>query len=305
MRGTVEEASKKIEPGIMTYLLMMLPVVFWGISFTSTKVVLTELPPVSIAFFRQFIALVPLLSWIFVTKTSLKIKPHDIFVLAGSCFFGIVLYFVFENTGLLYTNASSAAMIVSAVPIFTLVSEAVFFRMRISLKTVICILISIFGVYLVISANGKLDFSSSTFLGNILILAAMISWVIYTLLSRGLGDRYVSLVITFYQTALSSILFIPFVIPEIERWKPLTPVPLLNLIYLSVFCSAISYFAFLYAVKRLGPTVSSAFLNLVPVVAVITGFMVLGERLWLLQYAGMGLIMYSLFTLNRKSKDRT
>ncbi|NJD02393.1 MAG: DMT family transporter [Ruminiclostridium sp.] len=283
----------------MTYAFVILPVIFWGISFISTKVVLQEIPPVSIAFFRQLIALIPLIIWVLATKTSLCIKPRDLLLLAGSCFFGIVLYFIFENNGLLLTTASSAAMIVSAVPIFTLVSEALLFKMKVNLKIILCILTSIAGVYLVISVNGKLDFSSATFLGNLLIMGAMISWVIFTILSRRLGNRYVSLVITTYQAALSSILFIPFIIPEIQSWKPVTPVPLLNLIYLGVFCSALSYFSFLYAVKRLGPTVSSAFLNLIPVVAVITGFLILGEKLALIQYFGMALIMLSLFKLGR------
>ena len=298
--GSGENTNKKTDKSkLISYALVMLPVIFWGISFISTKVVLQEIPPVSIAFFRQFIALVPLIIWVLATKTSLRIKPRDLLLLAGSCFFGIVLYFVFENNGLMLTTASSASMIVAAVPIFTLISEALLFKMKVNLKIILCVLISIAGVYLVISVNGKLDFSSSTFLGNMLIMGAMISWVIYTILSRRLGNRYVSLVITIYQTAISSILFIPFIIPEIQSWKPVTLVPLLNLIYLGVFCSAISYFSFLYAIKRLGPTVSSAFLNLIPVVAVITGFLVLGERLTLIQYFGMALIMLSLFKLSR------
>lgn len=296
---SIDNIDKKADSRRFTsYVLVLLPVIFWGISFISTKVVLREIPPVSIAFFRQFIALAPLLIWVLATRTSLRIKPRDLLLLAGSCFFGIVLYFVFENNGLRLTAASSASMIVAAVPVFTLITEALFFKMKINLKIILCIIVSIIGVYLVISVNGKLDFSSAAFLGNVLILGAMISWVIYTLLSRKLGDSYASLVITIYQTAISSLLFIPFVIPEIKSWRPVTLIPLLNLIYLGVFCSAISYFSFLYAIKRLGPTISSAFLNLIPVVSVITGFLVLDERLSAIQYIGMVLILLSLFKLS-------
>lgn len=287
----------------VSVLLMLLPVIFWGMSFISTKVVLEEIEPVSIAFFRQFIALVPLAIWNIYTKASLKIKLKDLLLLAGSCFFGIVLYFVFENNGIKHTTASSASMIVSAVPIFTLISEALFFKAKVSAKAVGCIVLSILGVYLVISVNGKLDFSSSTFLGNMLVMGAMVSWVIYTILSRSLSSKYTSLQITFYQTLLSSGLFIPFVIPEIGSWKStISTVTWLNLLYLGVFCSALSYFAFLYAMKRLGPTVSSAFLNLIPVVSVIAGYVLLGERLSVIQFAGMTFIMISLFAINKQQK---
>lgn len=302
--GESKGIEKKENNGaLVSYVLVLLPVIFWGISFISTKVVLREIPPVSIALFRQFIALVPLLAWALISRTSLRVKPRDLLLMAGSSFFGIVLYFVFENNGLLLTTASSASMIVASVPIFTLITEAIFFKMRISGKIVLCIVTSIAGVYLVISVNGKLDFSSSAFIGNLLVIGAMISWVIYTILSRKLGNSYDGLVITIYQTALSSVLFIPFVLPEIGGWRQVTLVPLLNLIYLGVFCSAVSYFSFLYAIKRLGPTVSSAFLNLIPVVSVITGFLALGERPSIIQYIGMALILLSLFKLSRDQQN--
>lgn len=287
----------------LSYLFVLLPVFLWGISFISTKVVLREMPPVSIAFFRQLIALLPLIGWALTTRTSFRIKPLDLLLLAGSCFFGIVLYFVFENNGLKYTTASSASMIVAAVPVFTLISETLFFKIKATLRMVFCIAVSIVGVYFVISINGRLDFSSKTFLGNLLMIGAMASWVIYTIMSRSLGSKYSSLVITMYQTALSSVLFIPFILPEISRWRPVSTVALLNLIYLGVFCSAISYFSFLYAMKKLGNTVSSAFLNLIPVVSVASGFLILDERLFPIQYFGMVLILLSLFLLSRKPAE--
>ena len=52
-------------------------------------------------------------------------------LVAVSGLFGIVLYFVFENNGIRYTTASNASMIVAAVPIFTLFTEALFFKLRI------------------------------------------------------------------------------------------------------------------------------------------------------------------------------
>jgi drug/metabolite transporter (DMT)-like permease len=285
---------------LVSYILVIIPVIFWGISFISTKVVLEEIPPVSIAFFRQIIALVPLAGWCLFTGASFRIKPKDVLLLAISCFFGIVLYFVFENNGLRYTTASSASMIVAAVPVFTLLTEAALFKTGINRKAVICILISIAGVYLVISENGKLDLASSTFFGSLLIMGAMVSWVIYTILSRDLGTRYTSLQITTFQTAISIFLFIPFTLPEIGDWHSISSKALLNLIYLGVFCSAVSYLSFLYAIKKLGPTQSSAFLNLIPVVSVAAGYLILGERLAVIQFAGMALIILSLFKLNSK-----
>ncbi len=296
------QIKKALTDKYLQLVFVLLPVIFWGISFISTKVILAEMAPVSIAFFRQLIALVPLILWGVATRASFKIAPKDLLLLGGSSFFGIVLYFVFENNGLMHTTASSASMIVAAVPVFTLLVEMLFYKLKTNLKVIACIITSIIGVYLVISVNGKLDFSSSAFKGNMLVMGAMASWVIYTIMSRKLGSRYSSFVITLYQTALSSFLFIPFLIPETGSWKPLSIGALLHLIYLGDFCSAVSYFMFLYAIKKLGPTVSSAFLNLIPVVSVLAGYLVLNEKLLPVQYGGMVVIILSLFLLNRSQK---
>ena len=281
---------------------VLFPVLFWGISFISTKVVLKELSPVSIAFFRQLIALLPLVLWGAITRASFKIALKDLFLLAGSSFFGIVLYFIFENNGLMHTTASSASMIVAAVPVFTLLADMIFFKLKADMKIIACIFASVAGVYLVISVNGKPDFSSAVFKGNMLIMGAMASWVIYTVMSRKLGCKYPSFIITIYQTMLSSLLFLPFFILETKKWEPISTVALLNLLYLGVFCSAISYFMFLYAIKKLGSAVSSAFLNLIPMVSVLAGYLILDEKLLPVQYGGMLIIISSLFFLSRNQR---
>ena len=54
--------------------LMFIAVFVWGISFVSTKIVLSELPPVSIAFFRQFVALIPLIILMIIRKETFRLK---------------------------------------------------------------------------------------------------------------------------------------------------------------------------------------------------------------------------------------
>jgi drug/metabolite transporter (DMT)-like permease len=288
---------------LIAIIFIILTVIFWGYSFISTKIVLKDIPPVSIAFFRQIIASAVLLIWLLSSKASLKISLKHLWLIALSGFFGIVLYFVFENTALSYTTASNASMIVAAVPVFTLITEMLFFKLKLNLKIIICILLSITGVYLVITVNGKLDFSSDTFFGNILMIGAMVAWVVYTIINKSLSDKYSSIIITAYQSMTSILLFIPFVAHEVHSWHKISISVFLNLLYLGVFCSALAYFLYIYATKRLGATVSSAFLNLIPVVSVVCGYLILDERLYLIQIVGMILIIISLFQLSKK-QDR-
>jgi drug/metabolite transporter (DMT)-like permease len=296
----LSEIKKNLKEYYISIVFITLCVIFWGYSFISTKIVLKELGPISIAFFRQIIASAILIPWLIYSKSYSKISIKCFFLIATSGFFGIVLYFLFENTGLQYTEASNASIIVAAVPIFTLISEVAFYKLKASINMFICIVASILGVYLVISVNGTLDFSSKRLLGNLLMIGAMAAWVVYTIINKSLVNSHSSIFVTTLQSVCSIFLFIPFTIHEVSRWNRLTLVPLLNLIYLGIFCSAFSYFFYIYASKRLGATVSSSFLNLIPVVSVIFGYMLLDEKLTLIQIAGMGLIILCLFILSRK-----
>jgi len=173
--------------------------------------------------------------------------------------------------------------------------------MKLNTRILSCIIASITGVYLVISENGKLDFSSSSLYGSLLIIGAMVCWVGYTIINKKLDySKYSPLVLVFYQTLSAFILFIPFTLAEKSQWRPIPVYALANLIYLGIFCSALAYIMFMYASQKLGPTISSTFLNLTPVVSVTAGFFILGEVLSPTQLSGMIVIILSLLVISRE-----
>lgn len=276
----------------------MLSVLFWGVSFVSTKIVLTDLPPVSIAFFRQFAAIVPLLILMGIRRENFRLRKGEYAVFAVASLFGIVLYFVFENNGLKHTSASSASVLVAAIPVFTLIIESIRTRKRMSVTSLVCVMVSFIGVYCVIFEKGGINLSGGAFLGNLLVFCAMASWIIYTFISDSLSRRYSSLKLTTVQTIMSIPLFVPFIASEIHAWKMPSREALGSLIFLGVFCSGLAYVFFLYGLQNLGPVVPSAFLNLIPVITIATGMVVLHEEPSLLQTAGAVLIVGSLTFLS-------
>ncbi|HEY8399916.1 MAG TPA: DMT family transporter [Cytophagaceae bacterium] len=282
----------------------LIAIFVWGISFVSTKVVLRELPPVTIAFFRQFIALVPLLILMATNKENLKLNKGELFIMVLSSFFGIVLYFYFENKGLELTTASNASILIAALPMFALITESIIQRKRINLSSLISIFISIAGVYFIVFEGKAPDFASDSFIGCLLVFGAIISWIIYTFLSDGLGKNYSSLKMTTLQTIISIPLFIPFILGEVDQWKVPSVPAVLNLIFLGVFCSALAYVFFLFGLKTLGPVVISALLNLIPVVTIVADSVLLKEMLSIYQAIGALLILGSLTYLSvSKSKE--
>lgn len=275
-------------------ILVLISVFFWGISFISTKVLLTEYPPVSIAFFRQFIALIPLIILIYRRKEVFKPSLKTVLHMSLGSFFGVVLYFVFENTGLSYISASGASILVAAIPILTLPVESRLNKKKMDFLTLFFIFLSWVGVYLVISSEDGKGAGSDPLKGALLIFGAMVSWIVYTIITDRMGEKYSSLQMTTMQTLLSIPLFIPFTIHEMPLWHLPSGIAILHLTFLGIFCSAVAYVFFLYGITVLGPTVSSTYLNLIPLVTMVTGALFLNERLSILQLAGALLILLSL-----------
>ncbi len=289
----------------LAVLFIILAVLFWGFSFISTKVVLSQIPPISIALFRQIIATITLIILLSLTRTQLNVEKKDAGYIVLASLFGIVMYFVLENTGLQYTTASNASMIVASLPIFTLFAEALLYKLKVTRGMILCLLLSTIGVALVVTVDGRLDLSSARLLGNLLVMGAIISWVIYSILNRRISAHYPSLSLTALQSAASIALYIPLVIPEMRRWPAPSEITLTvfaNLLFLGVFCSGLAYVFYIYSARRLGLTVVSAFLNLIPVVTVIFGYLLLHETLSWLQLLGITLIMIALYQLNRLVK---
>jgi drug/metabolite transporter (DMT)-like permease len=63
-------------------------------------------------------------------------------------------------------------------------------------------------------------------------------------------------------------------------------------LFLAILCSAIGHWFYVIAIETLSVTISGIFLNLIPVVTVIGGFIVLGERLRALQWLGAALVIF-------------
>ena len=127
------------------------------------------------------------------------------------------------------------------------------------------------------------------------MLGAAFSWVIYSLATRPLNKRYSQLAVVTYQTLFGTVTLVPFALLEAGQWQPLSNAILLHVAYLGIFCSAIGYYLYVYALDILGVSSVSLFINLIPVVSVAGGFFLLHETVTSLQLIGGSIILASVW----------
>lgn len=280
---------------------VLFTMLLWGLSFISIKISVAVIPPMSLAFLRFFIA--SLLLYLALRQrepqTSLLKKDRSLMALAG--IIGVTAYFFFENNGVKLTTASAASLIIATIPVLTLLGDCLVFKTRLTLAKVSGVLLSTVGVVLVMHAS--LDSGAGSWQGNMFMLGAALSWVVYSLVTRPLGQRYSQLAIVTYQTWFGTLTLLPFALLEATDWQPVSLAVWLHVLYLGIFCSALGYFLYVYGMDRLGVSSVSLFVNLIPVVAVLGGCLLLKEPLTLLQLVGGAIILFAVWLAGKPASE--
>ena len=274
---------------------IILCVLFWGYSFISIKIAVEVFPPMSLGLLRFAIALIFLLFIKLKFAPNEKLRRRDIPLLLGAGISGVTLYFFFENNGVSLVTASEASIAIGAIPVLTMLADWISRLISPNKKNPktaanqwIGAFISIAGVWLVAGVSFSL---SGSVKGYLYMAGAAVSWVAYSLLTRPLFDRCSRVYIVFWQTVAGFIGFIPFSIMEFPRWgTPDLPV-ILHLVFLGIFCSALGYWLYAHSLEVLGMSLTAVFINLIPLITVIFGFIFMKDRLTLLQWAGAILVV--------------
>jgi drug/metabolite transporter (DMT)-like permease len=288
-------------------------VLFWGFSFISIKVTVAVFPPMSLGMLRFAIALV----FLYFIKLKLapaeKLRLKDVPLLFAAGLIGVTFYFFFENNGISLVSASEASIAIGSIPVLSLIAdwlvEAVSARKqnrsahddvssarqktsRKRLRQWIGCLVSIAGVWLVAGVSIAI---SGSVLGYVYMAGAALSWVVYSFLTRSLFNHCSRIYIVFWQSVAGFICFIPFAAGEFQNWGRAGPSVFIHLAFLGVCCSALGYLFYVNALENLGVSACAVFINLIPVVTVIAGFFMLGDRLSSLQWFGATLVIAGVY----------
>ena len=277
---------------MMTYIALAGTIVFWGLSFIGTKIALTSFTPFVYVFFRFSLASI-FFAVLLLQRGFPKLSLSDHKKLFLTALFQPGLYFAFETTGLTYTTASKASIIISIVPIAVLLLARVVIKEKISSKSLFGILLSMIGILILVLGDPKFSMSfRGSMIGDLLILGAVVSAAFYMVFARDLGKRLSAIEITSFQMFYGTILFTPLFLLNVQRieWAQVSARSVGAIIFLVIFSTIIGFLFYNYALTQIPASRAAIFLNGIPVITAIGAWIILGERLTLLQGAG-GLVV--------------
>lgn len=154
----------------------------WGGMYVVSKVVMTVVPPFSLIVTRLVLGILTL-AVILLARKSWKVSPRQFWQIFGVGFvgYGISLGFQFVGTNL--STAANGSLVTSTTPAFVLLFAALLLAEKITPRRLLALGIATFGVVAVIDPRNAV-LSSSFFWGNICLVAAALTWALYSVLIR-------------------------------------------------------------------------------------------------------------------------
>lgn len=264
--------------------------ILWGSSYIAMKLALQGYAPLVIVFDRMLIATLLFLPF-YKKLAGFAYRSGDwkYFALLAVC--EPCLYFLFDAYALQYTTASQAGMVAALLPLFVAFLASFFLKERTTPAMLLGFAIAVGGILLLTLQSGVTESAPNPLLGNGLELIAMCFAAGYTTVSRYLGMRYSALFLTAFQMFGGTLFFAPaagFAAPHVPAAWPL--IPSLAILYLGGGVSVGAYSLYNYGLRKISASQAAAYVNLVPVFAVIFGRLVLDEQFTLWQSGGMGLV---------------
>ncbi|HMW19081.1 MAG TPA: DMT family transporter [Accumulibacter sp.] len=293
--------AERATGSLTTYLKLIATALIWGATWIAGRVAVSEAAPVSVASWRFLLAAIAL-GALFIRREGWPRWSGRqwlmLFALGAS---GIFLYNLCFLYGMTLIEAGRGALVVALTPALIAGGDWLLFGVPMPRLKGFGILVAMFGCLLVVT-NGQpaLLLHGQVGVGEWLIVGCSLLWAIYTFVGRRATRSLSPLAMTFGASVTGWLLLTLaaaaqgslFALSELS-WRGGSAI-----VFLGLFGTAVGFTWYAEAVQRIGATRSGAFINLVPVSAVLLGALLLGERLELAVLAGGALVVAGVVLTN-------
>lgn len=276
---------------VVPLLCLVGAVLFWGTSFAATKTALASMSPMAVIWLRMMVgslAFTPF--WRRIPKPDYRAGDWMLLALIGLLM--PCLYYLFEGYAVLYTTSSQAGVISAIVPLLVAAGAWVFLRERLGVRSVVAIVVSLGGVTALSLGGAAQAAAPNPVLGNVLEFLAMVCAAGSMLAVKHLSTRYNPWLLTGMQAALGTAFFLPGArqLGSIGLGA-IPPIAWASVVYLGLAVTLGAFGLYNTALSMMPSNRAALAINLVPAVAMGTGWLALGETLTLVQLVACALVV--------------
>lgn len=283
------------------YLALAAICIIWGTTYTAIKFAVRDFPPFLLVSIRQLAAGVLLLAWVFAQQ---KVAWPDKKYLFRQSITGLAT--ITGGNGCItwamqYVSSGLSAVIGSLTPVMVVLINLAWRGSEKINTLIICGVLLGFGGLGIVFSDGWRDFANPDYRwGLVGCLASCFTWSLGTVMAKRWNDARLPLMFNAgiqitaggLGAVVLSLLFDPtwHIRHSPEGWA--------SVAYLAVIGSALAFTLYTFALKHLSTTVSSLYTYINPVVAILLGWLLLGEHLSWLELGGMAVTMVGVYLVN-------
>ncbi len=241
----------------------------WGFMAIILKVITSELPPVTVVWFRFFFAFLVLSTWTLIFRRSdfaIFRRPPFILILA-SIFLGI--NYIGFITGIKYVSPSSAQVFIQIGPVGFALSGILIFREHVNWKHIVGFILVLAGMGLFYSEQlSDISGAGEHFTrGMFLVLGGGVSWAIFATLQKVLVKTYRPNQLNLFIYGFCSLVLIP--LASFPSLKEMPAAHWFILVYLGLN-TVLAYGSLALAIKFTEATRVSVIITLNPLITFIS-----------------------------------
>jgi len=286
---------------IKLLIAVVLVAIVWGTTFLGIRVAVETIPGWFVAGIRQFLAGIIMLILLLYRKElkwiGWKNFSYQATIATMMLIFANGMTTVAEES----LTSSLASLISASTPILVFIGSLILGLQRFTIKGLLGIILCISGI-LFIFWDGLKEFAHPEYrTGILLMFGAICGFASGTLFSKKIKLNSDNITLNlFYQFLYAGIVQIglAFIFSEeinIENWSIKS---LGAILYLTIFGSVITFYAFHYALSKISPTQVSILSYINTIIAILLGWLVLNEEITMKFLIAACLIITGVFITN-------
>lgn len=296
------------------YLYVVLAAVIFSTMEIAGKTIAEDINPFQLNFIRFLLGgliLLPTSLWT-IKNRNIKLNQNDYLYFLLTGFLGIVVSMSLFQFAILYTMASTVAVIFSANPIFTAPIACLLINERLTKKVVVSLLVSVFGLLLILNPLGI----HTDMKGIVLVILSTVTFSMFSVISKMRVERYGSITINCFSFLAGDAILLGLMLvshlPLVERLqagtvnKLLIDIPIFSginysnlgiLLYLGVVVSGLGFLFYFMAMEESCATNASVVFFIKTALAPLLCLWILHEHLFLHTVTGMALILVGAYIM--------
>jgi len=290
------------------YFMLVCASLFWAGNFIVGKFAfLTDIPPLSLVFYRWSLVWIILLP--FTYKEIIKYKDvifKNLPLLFFLGFTSVGLFNSFTYLALIHTQVINASLFNAAIPAIIILLCFLFKVEKTNKFQILGLIISIFGIIVIITKL-KLDILLSLNFnkGDLIMIGGVLTWGIYSTLLKRKKFTLPLLTLVHVICTMGLISVFPQFLYEYSNGQVIKfDINLVyTLIFLAIFPSIGSYYCWAGAVSIVGANRAGISLSLIPLFSTIMAIGIYDEKFQFFHLIGAILIILGLLLSNKEIKN--